>query len=350
MEYNWKIALMAQRACILEVDAPKVGNVNRFHDFEDTSLEDFHFSALAIGRPFGYIEQQGVGKTIAEAVKATREVVATNTNLGIVLLLAPLGMAWCRGVSHTATSRENSGFEDTAARRFNPCEDSVFVARISPSCRIQDSEFGKQEQSFVQALKREIKDVLKGLSAEDTYYVYQAIRLASPKGMGEVQQYDVWREDIPRIPLLEAMRPAANRDLIAQQYNDDFALVLGAGYETLNCALAQGLALPQAIAHTHLILLSMEQDSLIKRKLGEDRSKEVQKRALFVREQGGWLTRKGRKEVQEFDLWLRQEGHRLNPGTTADLMAAIIFVHLLEKDWKMKGVEGSAYSFDDQRF
>lgn len=314
MGYNWKIALMAQTACFLEVDAPKVGNVNRFLDFEDASLEDFHLSALAIGRPFGYLEQQGVGKTIAAALKATREVVATNTNLGIILLLAPLGMAWCRGVS-----------------------ENVFSS-------------GNQEQSFVHALQREIKDVLKGLSAEDTYYVYQAIRLASPKGIGEVRQYDVLREDIPQIPLLEAMRPAADRDLIARQYSNDFALVLGAGYEALSWVLEKGLVLPQAIAHTHLILLSMEQDSLIKRKLGENWSKEVQKRALFVREQGGWLTQKGRKEVQKFDLWLRQEGHGLNPGTTADLMAAIIFVHLLEKDLKMKGVGSSDYSFDDQRF
>lgn len=293
MEYNWKIALAAQTACILEADAPKVGNVNRFHDFEDAVLEDFHFSALAIGRPFGYLEQQGVGKTIYAAVKATREVVATNTNLGIVLLLAPLGMAWCRGVAQDV--------------------------------------FGNQEQSFVRGLKGVIKEVMEGLGAEDTAHVYRAIRLASPKGLGEVEEYDVLEEDIPRIPLLEAMKPAADRDLIARQYSQDFALVLGAGYETLHWALEQGLALPQAIAQTHLVLLSMEQDSLIKRKLGEEWSKEVQKRALLVREQGGWLTRKGRQEVQEFDFWLRREGHGLNPGTTADLMAAIIFVYWLEK-------------------
>ncbi|NLI93798.1 MAG: triphosphoribosyl-dephospho-CoA synthase [Peptococcaceae bacterium] len=300
--FNWKMALMAQTACILEADAPKVGNVNRFHDFADASLEDFHCSALAIGRPFGYLERLGVGKTVYDAVKATRKVVLTNTNLGIILLLAPLGMAWCRIRSRKDPDSGNHG----------------------------------SQKSLPLALKREIGEVLQSLGAEDTRHVYQAIRLASPAGMGEVQQYDVLQEESPPIPLLKVMKLAAGRDLIARQYRDDFELVLGIGYEALNHSLEKGLALPQAIAHSHLILLSQVQDSLITRKLGPEWGREVQKRARFVWEQGGWLTAKGLQEVREFDSWLRGEGHSLNPGTTADLMAAIILVYLMENDQKKR--------------
>ena len=292
--FNWKIALAAQTACILEVDAPKVGNVNRYHDFEDASLEDFHRSALAIGRPFGCLEEQGVGKTIYEAVKATREVVWTNTNLGIILLLAPLGMAWCRMMSSSGNHR--------------------------PKGLLSDS------------WKQYIGDVLDGLSAEDTRYVYKAIGLASPSGMGQVQEYDVFQEEPPPIPLLEAMKPAAKLDLIARQYSKRFELVLGVGYEAIYCSLDKGLTLPHAIAHTHLFLLSHYQDSLITRKLGRKWSREVQIRARSVWEQGGWLTASGQGHVQKFDRWLREDGHRLNPGTIADLIAGILFVFLLEND------------------
>lgn len=289
-EFNWELALAAQTACILEADAPKVGNVNRFHDFTDASLEDFHRSALAIGRPFGCLNELGVGRTIYEAVKATRSVVSTNTNLGIVLLLAPLGMAWHR------------------------------------------LRADRRRKEMPGQWQKEMAGVLAGLGADDTRYVYQAIRLASPAGMGQVDHYDVWAQDTPEVTLLEAMKPAAGRDLIAGQYVGDFELVLGKGYETLNRSLAAGLSLSRAIAHTHLYLLSQVQDSLISRKAGAKRSIEVQTRARAAWECGGWLTTGGQEHILEFDRWLRKDGHKLNPGTTADLMAAILFVYLLKDD------------------
>ena len=294
-KFNWTIALAAQTACILEVDAPKVGNINRYHDFEDASLEDFHLSALAIGRPFGYLAGQGVGKTVLEAVKATRDVVSTNTNLGIILLLAPLGMAWCR-----------------------------LVQRIEPH--------REETRSLAGLWREEIKEVLENLTHEDTAYVYQAIRLASPTGMGQVKEYDVYEEKVPYINLLDAMKQAADHDLVARQYLEGFESILGIGSDVLKNSLQNALSLPQAIAHTHLFLLTQFPDTLIARKLGEQWSKEVQIKASVVWEKGGWLNTCGRQSVCEFDHWLRQNGHKLNPGSTADLIAAILFIFLLEKN------------------
>ena len=85
-----KVAQFAQMACVLEACAPKPGNVNRFHDFSDTSLEDYLLSAVAIGPAFENAAQSGVGQTIWQAVSDTRKVVRSNTNLGMILLLAPL--------------------------------------------------------------------------------------------------------------------------------------------------------------------------------------------------------------------------------------------------------------------
>src|ERR1700723_2922340 len=84
-----RAGLCAQLACIFEATARKAGNVHRFRDFDDLGYVDFLTSAAAIGPVFDDI-RGSLGKTILQAVKATRAVVATNTNLGIVLLLAPL--------------------------------------------------------------------------------------------------------------------------------------------------------------------------------------------------------------------------------------------------------------------
>lgn len=282
--FSWEIAFAAQAACVLEADAPKPGNVNRHHDFDDATLEDFHLSGLAIGRPLGCVAALGVGKTVLEALRATRQCTSTNTNLGILLLLAPLGLAWSRirGGQGSVCAKELPGL-----------------------------------------WKNEMRRVLDNLTAEDTAHVYQAIRLASPGGLGEAAEYDVNR-DAPQVTLLETMRAAADRDLIARQYADGFSLVLGEGQDTFAAALEKGAALPDAITETFIFLLSRHPDTLIARKLGSQRSEEVQRLAQRVRA--------GSLNIQEFDRLLRAEKHALNPGATADLTAAIIFVRLLEEN------------------
>lgn len=296
--FDWDIAWAAQAACILEADAPKVGNVNRYHDFNDCSLEDFHLSALAVGRPLGRIEELGVGQTVLKAVEATRKRVSTNTNLGIILLFAPLAMAWRRIMADKGT----------------------------------DPSVGLEDMSLHCLWRKEIGIVLEDLTAEDTAFVYRAIRLASPSGMGQAAEHDVFREERPKISLLEAMKISAGQDMIARQYENHFEQVLNVGYQTLKDALTEGLFFPQAIAHTHLHLLSLYPDSLITRKLGLEKSTEVKILARTAWEEGGWRSQSGIECAAQLDRFLRKEAHILNPGTTADLVAAAIFVYLLEKE------------------
>lgn len=294
-EFNWDIARAVQAACILEADAPKVGNINRDHDFSDCTLECLHLSALAIMQPFGNIRVQGVGRTIFKAVSATRELVSTNTNLGIILLLAPLGMAV-----------------------------SKIAPRIGGACKSYD------RASLLGLWKREIGAVIAELTVEDTDFVYKAIRLASPSGMGHVPEHDLYSDGSPEITLLEAMKLAADRDMVAKQYVNNFRQVLDEGYQALVLSLDSGLPLPQAIAQTHLLLLSLYGDSLIARKLGTEFSAKARQKAGLAWENGGFLTPAGRRDVRELDRWLREDGHKRNPGTTADLITAIIFVLQLE--------------------
>ena len=81
---------LAQVACLLEVTARKPGNVHRFCDFAELHYLDFLLSATAIGGPLDQAVERGIGATVLAAVKATRQVVSTNTNLGMILLLTPL--------------------------------------------------------------------------------------------------------------------------------------------------------------------------------------------------------------------------------------------------------------------
>ena len=87
------IAALAQLACLLEVSAPKPGNVSPGRHFADLRFEDFLTSAVAIGQPFTRVADQPLGETIRQAVEATACWTKTNTNLGMVLLLAPLARA-----------------------------------------------------------------------------------------------------------------------------------------------------------------------------------------------------------------------------------------------------------------
>src|SRR4051794_30607402 len=82
--------LCAQVACTWEVTARKPGNVHRLRDFEDCTYLDFLLSAAALAPVLGEAGARGVGATVLEGVRATRRVVRSNTNLGMVLLLAPL--------------------------------------------------------------------------------------------------------------------------------------------------------------------------------------------------------------------------------------------------------------------
>ncbi|HML35283.1 triphosphoribosyl-dephospho-CoA synthase [Sporomusa sphaeroides] len=292
-DFRRDIAQAGAMACLLEAASPKVGNVNRLYDFTECFLEDFLLSAVAIEKTLGRIRQRTVGEAILEAVTLTRQVTGTNTNLGIVLLMVPLAKAWCQ-------------------------------------IRVSGGGAPPDNTAEVQALAVELDKVLAALSVADTRLVYQAIRLAAPGGLGHSDKSDVAEEN-PQITLLQAMGLAAERDLIANEYVNGFHTVLETGTSMLQQGLSNGLPLPRAIAQLHLELLSRQPDTLIVRKAGQSAGIEVMNRAREVWESGGWYTEAGQKKIHILDLWLRQFGNRLNPGTTADIVANVLFVLILAK-------------------
>jgi triphosphoribosyl-dephospho-CoA synthase len=288
-------ATAAQTACLLELMAPKPGNVGRGRDLPGLTYRQLVLSAMAIGPVFRRHAGSRVGRLVLEAVRATRRHVRTNTNLGILLLLAPLARA--------ATIAARGGRAGSAARGG--------AARPIPPARLRA------------ALRR----VLRDLDRRDARDAYRAIRLAQPGGLGRVGAQDV--ASTPTVSLLWAMRLAAARDAVAWEYAGDFASTFETGLPTLLKLRRRRVSVAAAIAQTYLTLLAERNDTLILRKHGPIAAREVSREARRVLAAGGALTPRGRRALRAFDTRLRRSRPPLNPGATADLTVASLFLWLL---------------------
>lgn len=262
-------------ACLWEATAKKAGNVHPAAHFADLTYMDFVRSAIAIGPVLAEAPGRPLGMSILRAIQATRHVVTSNTNLGIVLLLAPLASV-------------PEGLE----------------------------------------LANGVEQVLARTTVADAEHVYEAIRLAVPGGLGEANEQDV-REQ-PTQTLRAVMALAADRDLIARQYTNGFADIFRVGVPALREAVAT-LPLEQAIQQTQLQWLAEFPDSLIARKMGRSAADAVQQQARAVLQAGGMHTDAGRNAYAQFDRFLRNDGHRYNPGTTADMMTACLYIALRQR-------------------
>jgi triphosphoribosyl-dephospho-CoA synthase len=270
------LARAAQLACVLEASAEKPGNITPSHDFDDTSYEDMLRSGLALGAELGRAGEHLVGETVLAAVRASQDAAGANTNLGIALLLAPLARA---------------------AREGGP-------------------------------LRERLGEVLRALSVDDARAAYAAIRLAGAGGLDQPVEHDV--RDEARVTLREAMAAAARRDTIASEYVTDYAVTFELGLPALAAALGDGLRARDAIVDLALQLLAEVPDTLIARKRGSEAAARVTAGARQVLGAGGVRSAHGRTALAEFDASLRRDGNALNPGTTADLVTAVVFVALLE--------------------
>jgi triphosphoribosyl-dephospho-CoA synthase len=275
------VGMAAQLACLLEVSAPKPGNVSPGRHFADLRYEDFLASALAIGEPMAAAGEHGVGVTVRQAVEATAQWSRSNTNLGIVLLFAPLARA----------------------------------ASLSAS----DA-----------SLPESVRAVLEATTVDDARQAYAAIRLARPGGLDRAEAQDV--SDEPTMTLVEVMRLAAHRDTVASEYATGFEVTFGLAVPALERARHDGLSWDDAVVETFLTVLAAVPDTHIARRSGAALAADVSTRARAVLAAGGVRADEGRLALDEFDRGLRDQRNSGNPGTTADLTAAAIFVVLLGDD------------------
>jgi triphosphoribosyl-dephospho-CoA synthase len=271
------IARSFHDSCLAELDALKPGNVHRLSDGHRMSVADFEQSAAAAAPIIG---QRGisVGTRIRLAVEATQRAVGQNTNLGIILLAAPLAGA--------ALDRRSVDLRGRLAR------------------------------------------ILEGLSVDDAREAYRAIRQAAPGGLGEAPQHDVASE--PGVTLLEAMEAAETRDRIAWNYTHAFADIFDLGLKWLGHGRERWDEQPWVVTRVYLGFLAHLPDTLIERKFGAGVA------ARVLEEAGPIEASLDQCEAPEamaaplaaFDRALKERG--LNPGTSADLTVATLFAAALE--------------------
>ncbi len=272
-----QVGAAVRAACLGELLALKPGNVHRHADGHGMTAADFEASAEAVAATIAD-PGLGVGERILAAVRATRAAVGCNTNLGIVLLAAPL----------------------------------VQAALAAGGGSLRDK----------------LRPVLAGLTLADADRAFQAILLAEPAGLGHSDRHDV--REAARVSLRDAMTEAAGRDRVARQYASDYADIFELGLPWLRAALETWRDEPWATARVYLGFLARFPDSHITRKHGAETAEDLCRRAapladkLAGAEDPAVLTR----DLLAFDRALKAEG--LNPGTSADLTVATLLAQKLE--------------------
>jgi len=275
-------------ACTLDVSARKAGNVSEASPGHRMTAGLFLQSARVAAAPL-CAPRSRVGERIESAVRATHRVVQCNTNLGILLLCAPIVAAHERR------------------------------ALAGPGA----------------ALLTAIRDVLEGLDVEDARAAYRAIALARPAGLGSAPEQDV--DDVPTQGLRAAMALAAGRDSIARQYAQAYADVFDPGVTAFERARDRArhrgdgprAAAIHAMQAAFLEFLAAWPDSHIARKHGDAAAHSV------MAEARPWRERARRGDPLDanpawaaWDESLKARG--LNPGTSADLCVATALVAALD--------------------
>ena len=278
---GWCAAL----ACRLEATAAKVGNVHPAAEFADLSYTELVAAGVAIAPALQAAAQEPLGRTIRAAVAASRGVTRSNANLGIVLAIAPI-----------------AAVPDQAVLAVD-----------------------------------EIAAILSTLTPNDARDVYEAIALARPGGMGRRAEWDV--TGAPPAILMDAMRAAAAHDQIAALWAHGYGPLFAGPVTDIVAELHAGHALGTAIVRSHLAQLARAPDTLIARKHGGAAAADVSARAARVLACGpdAWPA-----AAAELDLFLRSS--RMNPGTSADLSAAALYILLL--NGHLQGLLGDEPTID----
>jgi triphosphoribosyl-dephospho-CoA synthase len=301
------ISRCLELAILLEVSADKPGNVNLVVGFEGTNHMHFLASAVAAAPHFRLAAERGMAAAEGEIAlkdvgvgRIIRDCVADisawqsggNTLLGTIILFTPLAVA-------AGMTKDEKG---------------VFNLHV---------------------LRQDLKKVVEATTPEDAVAVYEAVGIAKPSGLGKAPDLDVndpgsvKRIIEERISLYQVFKIAASYDMVCSEWVNNYPVTFEYAYPLLVQNLKEDEDLNMAIIHTFLAVLAKHPDTFIARKVGLKRACVVSAAAEEVLKIGGLRTAAGRERLREFDAMLRKESNVLNPGTTADVIAAALALAVL---------------------
>ncbi len=300
------IGKCASLAALLEVSAyPKPGNVHRLRDFPDTKYEHFLAGSISLGSRIrelaekgqrignGKWSELGIGESILASVKDMMDWQSGgNVHLGIILLFSPLAAAAGSVMKEGVVNLED--------------------------------------------LRSTLDKVISEAPPLDSVNIYRAIDEAmSKENLGAVDQLDVKDTSSLNRILEEGLTPrdifkeCQARDAICNEWVTGFNVTFTEGYPFLRKRLDEGASINEATVDTFLKILAEHPDSLIQRKSGKKAAITVSQKAREIIQAGGAATEAGMKMLWSLDDELSSENGSLNPGTTADLTAASLFLLLL---------------------
>ena len=284
-----EIAKLAQIASTFEVSGyPKPGNVHRTRDFDDMVFEDFLISGIVIGDSVREacsnvdVNNPELGKYILQAVSETDRWIKNNTNLGIVMMTMPIAVA------------------ASISNNFDEIRDNICL-------------------------------LMSNTSVDDACDLYDAINIADAGGMGDQDEYDVASENAKNElrnnnqTMFDVLKISAPWDMLAREMTSDMPAVFEIGYLTYS-KLKKENSLNYSCIMTFLTILSQVPDTLISRKYGEDEALKVSmmtRDLLKLKDSSDFF-----EKIEEFGDYLFK--NNLNPGTTADLTMASIFLSFLK--------------------
>jgi triphosphoribosyl-dephospho-CoA synthase len=293
---------------LLEISGwPKPGNVHRTKDFESSRFEHFLAGIAAIQPKFNEFCQQTYNKSSLKDQsyafvnigiffkKAVKEMITWqkggNVLLGHILILAPLSAA-------TAISL-------------------------------------KRNQKDFQKFKFNLDKIVEDSTVNDTINLYEAIRLCNPGGLGTISKYDIYDDNSFKsiiedgINLKKIFELSKEYDLISLEYSHGFKIILEEGLPYYLEKFEMTNDVNIATVDTFLKILANHPDTLIQRKSGLNSALYVSNRAAEILTLGGVSSEKGLELLKRLDFELHEKKGKLNPGTTADIVAGIIFCALI---------------------
>ena len=282
---SFDIMKASQIACCLEVSSFKPGNVHRNKDYDDIKYHHFLNSGVAFGDIIykASKDPRNIGQYIKLAVIESKKWSPSNANLGIIMLHTPIA---------TTT--------------------------------------GQMEEFNINTLKKEIKNTVKNTTTDDAIAVYDAIEIAMPNINPPKEGPDAQKNDAKQelreknLTLYDVFKISSSWDSISYEWTEGFNISFE-GYNLLNKYYKQYNNINLATTKTFLNILSNYPDTLIARKKDENTSKMVSNKAKEV------LNNFNEESLLKFDKFLSNEGNKLNPGTTADLIASSLMIFLLDR-------------------
>ena len=261
-------------SCKKDIELIKPGNVNLLSSHKDTKAQDYLDSAILSSKEL-FNQNYSLGKRILESVNVTRSQVNVNTNLGIILLCAPVIQSYID---------------------FNNLD-----------------------------LREGIKNTLSTTSIKDTHDLCAAINISSPGGLGDSDMYDT--ASYPNASIKQIMDYSQEYDRISYQYSHNFSDIFDFIIPKLEFLNQRYESLDISLSLLFIEILAKIPDSHISRKFGDKIAKKTSNNAydllkILDREYDpDYLA----KALNNLDYEYKKKG--INPGTTADLLVASLMIY-----------------------